>query len=968
MQSKLDSFFTQSDNVCRKRCSDEGVVLAPAEKRGKLLRRITQLKQYSYHEGECSKSTRPEDSPHTHKPPLIYSTSKDTRGDTTEIIKTKPDKYTPLEEQFIRIKSQYPDAILFVECGYKYRFFGSDAEIAAKELDIFCHPDHNFMTASIPVHRLYVHIGRLVSEGYKVGVVDQTETAALKAIGDSPSSLFTRELTALYTVATLAASFVGQNDTDIDVSGGYMLCVCETRKSQNMNTVGMLAVHPATGDVLYDEFTDTTTSSQLDTRMTHIQPVELVHPQHLSEETLRTLQYWHHQKINGCSVRKEVLKDEWFEYTSAFAFVSDFYKQDCTALQLVINLPSNVICCLSAMIQYLIPFKLERTFLISSNFHQFDLTRNIMQLNSNTLKSLEIFRNQTNGQVHGTLLWVLDHTHTLFGKRLLEQWIAKPLMSVSDIKARQEAVTELSKKGSPFINKLREVLKKLPDVERSLTRILHGKCSPVEFTRAVGALVLVEKQLSAYHGVVHTEFTSQLLITTISQVVDNLRSVEPSLLMLNEDAAKTGDMEELFIDPHQFPDVLKEKNTINTIKNNMQELRKDFAKTLHTFGMKYTTVMGTEYLIEVSNDNLARVPSDWMRINSTKHVTRYHPPQVVNNIRMMQQHKEQLKVEVDSAWKQFLSTFSIHYNTCKLAVHQLATIDCLLSLSHVANMPGYTCPSITGDDNTINITNGRHPIIELLLSKESRYVANDTMMSLDGVRNLIITGPNMGGKSSYVKQVSLICIMAQMGCYVPAEQATVSVLDAVYTRMGASDNIAGGHSTFMTELTEVSDILHNATNKSLVLLDELGRGTSTFDGLAIAYATLNHFITEVQCYMLFITHYQLICELQVVYSDCVKNYHMSYLTTSHKDTEDVTLLYHLEEGQATKSYGLSVARLADIPDCVLQMAATKASEMEGNLNWLTVDVKLCNIFTEIMQSLREKDLNRIVKIIHTYDF
>lgn len=349
----------------------------------------------------------------------------------------------------------------------------------------------------------------------------------------------------------------------------------------------------------------------------------------------------------------------------------------------------------------------------------------------------------------------------------------------------------------------------------------------------------------------------------------------------------------------------------------------------------YTTVSGIEYLIEVQNDknSLGLVPASWAKISGTKKVSRFHTPSVIKMLRERDQHKESLAAECDIAFLKFLAEISTKYQELRDCVQALATLDCLFSLATVANQPNYCKPEFTSE-TSIEVVGGRHPMVEQLLI--DAYVPNDISLYAASKRAMIVTGPNMGGKSSYVRQVALISIMAQIGSYVPAASARLGLLDAVFTRMGAFDNMMAGESTFMVELSETSDILKMATDKSLVILDELGRGTSTHDGVAIAHAVLDYVVREVECMCLFVTHYPLLAAFGERFSGEVMNAHMRFTEGGAEGgeksgDEEITFLYTIGEGVAHRSYGLNVARLAGIPQACLQTAAVKSTQLEMEL-------------------------------------
>ncbi|XP_020731398.2 DNA mismatch repair protein Msh3 isoform X1 [Odocoileus virginianus] len=870
--------------------------------------------------------------------------------------------YTPLELQYLEMKQQQKDAILCVECGYKYRFFGEDAEIAARELNIYCHLDHNFMTASIPTHRLFVHVRRLVAKGYKVGVVKQTETAALKAIGDNKSSLFSRKLTALYTKSTLIGEDVNPlvklddavnvDEVMTDTSTSYLLCICENKenvkdKKKGSVSIGVVGVQPATGEVVFDSFQDSASRSELETRILCLQPVELLLPSDLSEQTEMLIHRVTAMSVRDDRIRVERMKNVYFEYSHAFQEVTEFYAKDVVDIKDsqsfsdIINLEKPVICSLAAIIRYLKEFNLEKVLSKPKNFKQLSGEMEFMTINGTTLRNLEILQNQTDMKTKGSLFWVLDHTKTSFGRRKLKKWVTQPLLKLREINARLDAVSEVLHSESSVFGQIENHLRKLPDIERGLCSIYHKKCSTQEFFLIVKTLYHLRSEFQALIPAVNSHVESELLQTFILEIPELLSPVEHYLKILNEQAAKIGDKTELFKDLSDFPLIKKRKDEIQDVTHKIQTHLQEIRKILKNPSAQYVTVSGQEFMIEVKNSAVSCIPADWVKVGSTKAVSRFHSPFIVENYRHLNQLREQLVLDCSAEWLAFLESFSEHYHSLCKAVHHLATVDCIFSLAKVAKQGDYCRPTLQ-EERKILIKNGRHPVIDVLLGEQDQFVPNSTDLSGDSERVMIITGPNMGGKSSYIKQVALITVMAQIGSYVPAEEATIGVVDGIFTRMGAADNIYKGQSTFMEELTDTAEIIRKATPQSLVILDELGRGTSTHDGIAIAYATLEHFIRDVKSLTLFVTHYPPVCELEKSYSQQVGNYHMGFLVNEDESKQDageedqvpdsVTFLYQITRGIAARSYGLNVAKLADVPGEILKKAASKSKELEGLVN------------------------------------
>ncbi|XP_031951796.1 DNA mismatch repair protein Msh3 isoform X2 [Corvus moneduloides] len=882
----------------------------------------------------------------------------------TNLNKRTKSIYTPLELQFIEMKKKYKDAVLCVECGYKYRFFGEDAEIAAKELNIYCHLDHNFMTASIPSHRLFVHVRRLVAKGHKVGVIKQMETAALKAAGENKSSLFSRKLTALYTKSTLIGEDVNpllKLDDSVDVEGvtadvpdNYLLCVCENgdnlkdRKKGDIVT-GIMAIQPTTGEVIFDSFRDCASRSELESRVLRLQPVEIILPSRLSDQSEKLIHSITSMRLQDDRIRIERMENLNFEYSHAFQRVTDFYAKEVPGttgpqkLSVILSLDKPVICSLAAVIAYLKEFNLEKMLYNPSNFKRLSSETEYMTINGTTMKNLEILQNQTDMKTKGSLLWVLDHTKTSFGRRRLKKWVTQPLLKSSEINARLDAVSEILLSESSVFGQIQTLLCKLPDLQRGLCSVFHKKCSTQEFFLIVSTLSRLDLEIQAFVPVIHSHVRSPLLKNALLEIPDLLSPVKQYLKILNEEAAKTGDKTQLFKDLTDFPVIRKKKEEIQDVLSKIQLHLLDIRKQIKNPSAEYVTVSGQEFLIEVKNSHKSSVPSDWVMVSSTKAVSRFHSPFITENYRLLNQLREQLVLGCSAEWLRFLDHFSEHYHPVSKAICHLATVDCLFSLAQVAKQGDYCRPTVQDNRREIIIKNGRHPVIDVLLGEQDQYVPNTTSLSGDGERVMIITGPNMGGKSSYIKQVALITAMAQIGSFVPAEEATIGIVDGIFTRMGAADNIYKGRSTFMEELTDTAEIIRKATSRSLVILDELGRGTSTHDGIAIAYATLEHFIRDVEALTLFVTHYPSVCELQRLYPDTVGNYHMAFLVNEEEtgqqqgsemeeNPEFITFLYQITKGVSARSYGLNVAKLADIPQEILKKAAHKSKELERIVN------------------------------------
>jgi DNA mismatch repair protein MSH3 len=876
----------------------------------------------------------------------------------------KANKLTPMEIQYLDIKRKNPDTVLIVEVGYKFKFFGEDARIAAKELSIVCipgklrydeHPSEahipRFASASVPVHRLHVHAKRLVAAGHKVGVVRQIETAALKKVGDNRNTPFTRKLTNVYTKGTYIDE-VGELNQSTEASGapsgGYLLCITESGAkgagTDEKVDVGILAVQPATGDIIYDNFEDGFMRSDIETRLLHISPCELLIVGDLTKATEKMVRHLSGSATNvfGDRTRVERVPKSKTMAAEAYSHVTRFYAEKLRTssrdeaasalLDKVLKLPEPVTICLSAMITHLTEYGLQHIFDLTKYFQSFS-TRQHMLINGTTLESLEVYRNATDHTEKASLFWAMDKTKTRFGQRLLRKWLGKPLLDQERLEERVNAVEELFEgQNTPKVDKVEHLLRNVKtDLERSLIRIYYGKCTRPEL---LGVLQTLQRIAFEYHAVVasgDTGFTSKLIADALCALPTIGDIVVSHLDKISAEAARRDDKYGFFREAEETDDISTHKLGIAAVEQELDAHRAEARQQLsRKNAVEYATVAGIEYLIEVPKSELEKVPASWAKISGTKKLSRFHTPEVRRLISERDQHREALAAACDDAFKTLLASIAEAYQPLRDAVAALATLDCLLSLSQVASLPGYCKPTFLPADTppTISITGGRHPIAEHTLP--GGYIPFSTSLTSPAPLAHLITGPNMGGKSSFVRAVALLTLLAQVGSFVPADAMSLTPTDAIHTRMGARDNLFKGESTFMVELSETAAILATATPRSLVILDELGRGTSTHDGAAIASAVLEHVARETRCLTLFITHYQNLARVADGLDGRVRNVHMRFATNEgeHEGEEEITFLYEVAEGVAHRSYGLNVARLARVPRRVLDVAAEKSGEME----------------------------------------
>ncbi|KAL8239416.1 hypothetical protein R6Q59_015983 [Mikania micrantha] len=918
---------------------------------------------------------------------LLEPCDQDTEIVSTSICKDslKP-KYTPLEQQVVELKARYTDVLLMIEVGYKFRFFGEDAENAARVLGIYAHKDHNFLTASIPTFRLHIHVRRLVSAGYKVGVVKQTETATIKAHGSNKPGPFGRGLSALYTKATLeAAEDVGGAEEGCGSCNNYLVCVVDNESVVESGIdvkIGIVAVEISTGDVIYGEFNDNLLRTGLEAKILSLCPAELLLGDPLSKLTEKFLVAYAGPASN---VRVERASRDLYKDGGALAEVISSYDKIGNSLlndtpqgesvevegktknQLAImGMPDLVVQALALTINHLKQFGLERIMCLGDSFRPF--SNNVeMILSANAMHQLEILKNNTNGSESGSLFECMNHTLTICGSRLLRHWVSHPLRDRNMINSRLDAISEiLESMCSPnaydgtdtniafkpkFHQLLTSVLNKLgrlPDIQRGITRIFHRTATASEFITVIQAILVSGKQLqqllvveednagNMQEKAIRSSLLKRLTLTASSSSI--ISAATRLLSSLNKEAAEQRDLSNLFVvSEGQFEEISTARTKVKQAKEMLDLLINLYRKQLKKQNLEFMSVSGTTHLIELPAD--VKAPSNWVKVNSTKKAIRYHAPEVLVALDHLALAEEELLVVCRSAWHDFVNEFSKYYSEFQSAVQALAALDCIHSLALLAKNKEYVRPVFVEDSEPVQIciSSGRHPVLETML--EDSFVPNDTNLHADGEYCQIVTGPNMGGKSCYIRQVALIAIMAQVGSFVPASSTKLHVLDGIYTRMGASDSIQQGRSTFLEELGEASHILATCTGQSLVILDELGRGTSTHDGVAIAYATLRYLLEQKKSMVLFVTHYPEIVDLTKGLTGCVGSYHVSYLTSQKEecqmnsngvtcDYEDIVYLYKLVTGVSERSFGFKVAQLAKLPLSCINRASVMATKLE----------------------------------------
>ena len=878
-------------------------------------------------------------------------------------------KYTPLEQQVLRLWREHPGTLLVVEVGYKMRLFEGDAVTASEVCNLWCGLDHNFKTTSFPVHRTEVYVRRLVEAGHRVGLVQQVETAALKRAGGNRGAPFERRVTAVYTRSTVDAGLgelfapagggagAGEGEAEDGAGpaeapagrrageGNYLACVAEAPAAgpRAGAELGLVAVEVSCGEVLWDAWTDVPSRSELEARVLLCNPSEVLIHGACTDDTVRAVKAF----VSRCEgqVRVETVQGYPSPREASDAVASalappgdgDGDGDGDGAGEPLSALPGVVKLALAEVTRYLEGFKLEgvlrqrRVFRPLSDRHE-------VLLSPNALDQLEVLRS-SQGTARGSLLWVLDHTRTPAGARLLRRWAAHPMKDRDAILARLDAVQFLrdaadEAAGGPLAA-LPAALGRLPDLDRGLTRILHGTASPSDFVGTLRAFGGLPGEIGALAAAAGEGAPGPLAALLGRAAAEGPARVASSLLSrVHEAAAGANSKVDLFADEASFPRVFAGQAALRDALGALDALLPALRRRLGLPGLQYKTVQNQgEFLIEVPKRH-AGVPKDWELVCSTKAADRFMPPEVKAAREAAEVAKERLQAEAEAAWRELLAEAAGHFFQMRAPVRALAELDALLSLAHVARLPGYVRPEVVPGDREpgISIRGGRHPALELT---QGDTVPNDCALGAGagGPRAYVVTGPNMGGKSCFLRMTALLTLMAHIGSFVPADAMATHAVDGILCRMGAGDGLARGTSTFAEECQEAALILRRSTERSLLVLDELGRGTSTHDGAAIAEATLRHLVRSGKGLALFVTHYNAIASLSAEMPDKVRAVCMSYLEEpgSSDRLPRVTFLYRTVPGVAPRSFGLHVASIAGVPAPCVERAAEKAEEFEGDV-------------------------------------
>ncbi len=846
---------------------------------------------------------------------------------------------SPMMQQYIDIKAQNEDCILFFRVGDFYEMFFDDAKTASDELDIVltgkdCGLEERAPMCGVPYHSCEAYIARLVEKGHKVAICEQVENPA------TAKGLVKRDIVRIITPGTVIEDSMleeGKNN--------YLAALSFDKQSY-----GICFTDASTGECYVTSISLQNAEDKLINELSRFRPQELLIEGKLLKQ-LRELSKFIENSFTGVITERN---ESSFNAANTENRILSHFGVVSTE-NLGIESGSSASAALGAVLEYL--YETGVTGDISVNKVEVYSDNQYMRLDITAVRNLEIIETMRTKSKKGSLLWVVDKTKTAMGKRLLRSWLIKPLLNITEITARQNAVDELYS-DTVLRGELAEHLNGIRDIERIMTKIVYGTASARDLNSiadTAGKFPPIKQLLKdANCKMLKSIYNSIDLLEDIKEIIDNAIDDNPPVTVREGGLIKKGYSAEL--------DMLRGDMSSGTNFLMDIEARERERTGIKNLKVKFNKVFG--YYIEVTNSFLDKVPEDYIRKQTLTGAERFITEELKELEKRMLSAKDrsvQLEYEIFDEIRKKTANELVRFQQTAGAI---ATLDVLCSLSAVSADNHY-CRPLVNNSGTINIKSGRHPVVEQVI--KTPFVSNDTYLNMQDDRCAIITGPNMAGKSTYMRQVALITLLAQIGCFVPAQSAEIGLVDAIFTRVGASDDLASGQSTFMVEMSEVAEILKNASKNSLLILDEIGRGTSTFDGMSIARAVLE-FVADKKklgAKALFATHYHELTEMENELGG-VKNYNIAV----KKRGDDITFLRRIVRGGADGSYGIEVAKLSGIPSSVTDRAKEilKKTEEEGVVTYKTAasaDMQLpleMQGAQEILRELQTVDVNTLTPI------
>ena len=831
---------------------------------------------------------------------------------------------TPMMRQYVEIKDKYQDCILFYRVGDFYEMFFDDAKEASRALELVltgkdCGLEERAPMCGIPFHAAATYIPRLISKGYKVAICEQVEDPALA------KGLVKRDVIKIITPGT----YVDTNAT-LENLNTYLVAIYE-----DGNNIGLASTDISTGEFKTTSFTNLRTT--LLDELTKINPKEVIVDINMPEELAHEIYTYTNALITRKPLDSFKVNDE--------ELINQFSEAEVSGLEEASKNASKV------LLKYI--YETQKMSLTNINFlEKYDII-NFMTIDGNSRRNLELTESIREKSKKGSLLWVLDKTATSMGGRSLRRWIDEPLIVKEEIEKRLDGVEELFS-NIAFNEDLRASLKEIYDIERILGKIsscnVNGR-DMVSLRTSLDKIPGIKEQLKNSNSLLLKEYYNNL------DELDDIRDIlhegildDPSIALKEGNIIRDGYNE--MVDELRGAK-LHGKEWIASLENSEREFT-----GIKSLKVGYNKVFG--YYIEISKANYSSIPEGrYIRKQTLANAERY----ITSELKEMEDKilgAEEKLVNLEyELFVELRDKVEAQIPRLKNSANIISSLDAITTLAKVAVDNDYIRPNIN-NEGVIEIDDGRHPVVEKVIGN-GEFVSNNTCINKQDNRLLLITGPNMAGKSTYMRQVALITLMAQIGSFVPARKANISVCDKIFTRIGASDDLAGGKSTFMVEMWEVSNILKNATPNSLVLLDEVGRGTSTYDGLSIAWSVIEYISKnkDLKCKTLFATHYHELTKLEGIIEG-VKNYSVAVKETD----EQVIFLRKIVEGGADQSYGIEVAKLAGLPLEVIERAKHILAKLENEKS-IEID-KLFNNYKEsekvIEAAVTEQSKSKVVEI------
>lgn len=805
-------------------------------------------------------------------------------------------EYTPMMQHYLKTHEEYKDCILFYRLGDFYEMFFDDAKVVSKELELTltgksCGAEERAPMCGIPYHAAETYLTRLVKKGYKVAICEQVEDPKLA------KGMVKREVTRVVTPGTTL------NAQALDeTKNNYIMCIAYIGDHYGISSADI-----TTGDYYV---TEVDSERKLLDEVNKYQPTEII-----CNETF----YISGIDIDDMKNRMGIViysLDAWYfsDETAQMTLKDHFKVRDLEGLGLA-DYDSGVVAA-GALLKYL--YETQKTTLSNLVAIHPYTTGKFMIIDSSTRRNLELVETLREKQKRGSLLWVLDKTRTAMGARTLRSFVEQPLIERTEIEERYDAIDEFNTNAITR-EEIREYLNPVYDLERLITRVTYQTANPrdlIAFRNSIHMLPPIKTLMSDFQSPLLKRLYEQLdTLDELYELIERSITEEPPLTLHDGGILKEGYNEEV--------DRLRKAKTDG--KSWLADLEaKEREKTgIKNLKIKYNKVFG--YYLEVTNSFKDMVPDYFTRKQTLANAERFITPELKELEDVILGAEDKLIVLEYELFREVRQKVADEVVRIQKTAKAVAQIDVFASLATVAEQNNYCRPKLN-EKGLIDIKDGRHPVVERMIQNEM-FVANDTYLDNGSNRVSIITGPNMAGKSTYMRQSALIVLMAQIGSFVPAKSAKIGIVDRIFTRVGASDDLASGQSTFMVEMSEVANILRNATSNSLLILDEIGRGTSTFDGLSIAWAVVEHISNPrlLGAKTLFATHYHELTELEGKLNS-VNNYCIAV----KEKGDDIVFLRKIVKGGADKSYGIQVAKLAGVPDNVIERAKEIVEELSNN--------------------------------------